>query len=109
MNATHLRNTSTAFDRLNAAMVDLEHVTRDVIRHNAARMPHSRIKAWLLTDRREPCDTRIGIVSTAPAAQIRRRLLAGDAVTVAEVSLAIARMQRAVARAVERAKRHAAD
>lgn len=109
MNATYLRNTSAASDHLDAALVDLEHVTRDVIRHNSARMSHSRIKAWLVADRREPCDTRIGIVSTAPAAQIRRRLLAGDAVTVAEVSLAIARMQRAVARAVERAKRHTAD
>lgn len=109
MNATHLRNTSTVSDRLDAALVDLERVTSAVIQHNAARMQHSHVKAWLVADRREPCDTRIGIVSTAPAAQIRRRLLAGDTVTVAEVSLAIARMQRAVARAVERAKRHAAD
>ena len=109
MNASHLRNTSTASDRLDAALVDLEYATQDVIRHNSARMQHSHVKAWLVADRREPCDTRIGIVTIAPAARIRKRLLTGDTVTVAEVSLAIARMQRAVARAVERAKRHAAD
>lgn len=90
----------TAAELLDAALLDLERVTSQVIQHNADRMQHPLIRDWLTGGGAEPIDTKAGIVSTAPAARIRLQIERGDPVTIADTSKAIANMQRALARAL---------
>ncbi|WP_418648514.1 hypothetical protein ACNQFN_08270 [Thauera butanivorans] len=93
---------------LDAALADLDRVTSEVIQHNAAQMQHPHMRAWLTADRREPDNGAAGIVSTAPHAQLIARMRRGEAVTLAEVCQAIARMQRNLQRMQKRvAKRNA--
>jgi len=104
-----LRTTAPAeIDRLNhqslldAARADLERVTSDAIRHNSRQMQHPKMRAWLTADRREPDNGVAGIVSTAPYAQLVARMRRGEAVTLAEVCQAIARIQRNLQRTQKR-------
>ena len=99
----------TSADLLDAALADLDRAASEVMKHNWKQMQHPRIRAWLTSDRREPDNGVAGIVSTAPHAQIRARLLRGEEVTIAEVSDAIARMQRNLARKVKRLEERAKE
>lgn len=98
----------TAADLLDAALADLERATSDVIAHNSARMQHSFIRRWLTEGGAEPADKIVGIVSTAPAVRIQRALQRQEPVSIADVSNAIATMQRGLARALRREKERAA-
>lgn len=98
----------TAADLLDAALSDLEHTTSAAIAHNSARMSHPLIRAWLTEGGAEPADRIAAIVSTAPAARIHLALRRGEVVSIADVSKAIATMQRGVARAPHREKERAA-
>lgn len=87
---------------LDAALADLERVTSEVIQHNARQMQHPKMRAWLTADGREPDNAAAGIVSTAPGTQLIARMRRGEAVTVAEVCQAIAKMQRQLQRKQKR-------
>jgi hypothetical protein len=106
MNTT---NTLTAADLLDAALADLERVASQVIQHNAGRMRHPLIRDWLTGGGREPDNGVAGIVSTMPHAQIVARMRRGEVVTVGEVSDAISRMQRNLARKQKRIAERAAE
>lgn len=94
--------TPTAAELLNAALLDLERITSQVIRHNADRMQHRLIRDWLTGGGAEPIDRKVGIVSTAPAARIRLQIERGEPTTIAATSKAIAAMQRGLARVLRR-------
>lgn len=98
----------TATDPLDAALADLECATSAAIAHNSARMSHPLIRGWLTEGGAEPVDRIVGLVSTAPAARIHLALRRGEVVSIADVSKAIATMQRGVARALRREKERAA-
>lgn len=95
-----MHTTPIAAELLDAALLDLERVTSQVIRHNAGRMQHPFIRDWLTGGGAEPIDKKVGIVSTAPAARIRLQIERGEPVTIAATSKAIATMQRGLARAL---------
>ncbi len=98
----HLPSRPTAADLLALALADLERTTSDVIAHNWRQMQHPRMRAWLTGTGKEPQDGAAGIVSTAAAEQIRRQRQRGEAVTLAEVAVAIAKMQKGMQRAQRR-------
>lgn len=99
---------TTSTDLLDAALADLECATSAAIAHNSARMSHPLIRGWLTEGGAEPVDRIVGLVSTAPAARIHLALRRGEVVSIADVSKAIATMQRGVARALHREKERAA-
>lgn len=102
----------TAADLLDAALSDLEHTASTAIAHNSAhnsaRMHHPLILGWLTEGGAEPADRIVGLVSTAPAARIHLALQRQEPVSIADVSNAIATMQRGLARALRREKERAA-
>lgn len=98
----HLLSRPTAADLLDLAPADLERTTAEVLQHNWRQMQHPRMRAWLVGNGKEPQDGVAGIVSTAAAAQIRRQHQRGEAVTLAEVAVAIAKMQKGMQRAQRR-------
>ena len=94
--------TPTAAELLNAALLDLERVTSQVIQHNAGRMQHPLIRDWLTGGGAEPSSRKVCIVRTAPAARIRLQIERGKPITIADTSKAIVTMQRGLARALRR-------
>lgn len=81
------------------------HGANEVIAHNFERMQHPRMRAWLQGEGREPSNAAIGIVSTAPAVAIHRRIDSEGGVSVADVCQAIAALQKALQRAQARSVR----
>lgn len=90
---------------LNAALADLEQIHREIIAHNSEQMQHPRTRAWLRGEGREPSNTAIGIVSTAPTVAIHRRIDSEGGVSIADVTLAIVALQKALKRAQARSVR----
>lgn len=89
-------------NNLNAALADLEQIRHEVIEWNGRLMANTQVQAWLRDQRKEPDNSIIGLVSTAPAVQIHKHIDAAGGIAVGLVAAAIEKMQRDLRRARDR-------
>ncbi|MDO9597009.1 MAG: hypothetical protein Q7J47_04740 [Azoarcus sp.] len=94
MTATNNTMPQADADDLFDAFALLDRTRSDVIAHNAQRMNHPLVRAWLTGVGREPSARTTGMVSSSPAVRLEKRLEAGEAVTLGDVFATIVKLQK---------------